>query len=238
MCELPKSLNRLDPASWIRTPDGWYRCLALSFEWLDHGFGTRWSQDHLPEPSIAWLEQRHSDRVILVRQPGCAGEGDALITDRPGLALVVRTADCLPILLVDPVRQVVGAVHAGWRGTRAGITARAVEYMYHKFGSNPACLWVAVGPAIGRCCYEVGPEVALAFEAYPNAIEQRLGKTFLDLVEVNRQQLTGLGVPSTRIHVASLCTACHPDEFHSYRRQRRHTGSMPSFVSIRTPGKQ
>ncbi|MBI4467115.1 MAG: peptidoglycan editing factor PgeF [Acidobacteria bacterium] len=130
---------------------------------------------------LVTLRQRHTDiiRVVRGRHEGSDGwgkptrerdgalefAGDAAITDQPGLLLAVQVADCLPILLADPVRRVVGAVHAGWRGTLAGIAAKTVGRMRQEFGSKPEEIVAAFGPGIHRCCYEVGPEVVQAFEA-------------------------------------------------------------------------
>ena len=151
------------------------------------------------------------------------GEADALLEDRPGAVVAVKTADCIPVLLADERRHAVAAVHAGWRGTAAGIAARAVEAMTARFGSNPADLHAAVGPGIGACCYEVGPEVAAQF-----GLE---GRVHLDLPAENRRQLANSGIPTGRIYVSGLCTMCRP-EFHSFRRDREAAGRMYSFIGI------
>ena len=131
---------------------------------------------------------------------GCSGEGDALLENTPGSVVAVKTADCLPILLVDERHRAVAAVHAGWRGTVAGIAQRAVEAMGEQFGTLPGDLHAAIGPGIGKCCYEVGPEVAAQFG--------QQGRAHVDLAEANRRQLMDAGVTPERIYASNLCTMC------------------------------
>lgn len=140
--------------------------------WLVHGFGRAGfgEADLAADPRFAdfrpvIMRQVHSDRVHTLTGP-CEGrlEGDALVTNTPGLLLVVRTADCLPVLLADETHRAVAAVHCGWRGTRARILGRVVEAMHKAYGTEPAMLLAALGPCIGPCCYAVGPEVREAFE--------------------------------------------------------------------------
>ena len=185
--------------------------------WLQHGFGTR----HTPPWTgrMATLRQTHSDIIWTVKQvEGCLGDGDALITADPGIFLAIRTADCVPILLADPVRRVVAAVHAGWRGTVAGIAALTVERMRNEFGTDPGDILAAVGPSIGPCCFEVGTEVPLP---------QRNRKA--DLWAANRKQLEGVGVGM--VWVAEACTMCDAGTFYSYRRGR-DTGRMVSVIGM------
>jgi YfiH family protein len=214
-----------------------WRAAALeSLDWLEHGFGTRHHSDWPPPERTAYLRQTHSNRVLKVESgPGCVGEGDALITARPGVLLAVRTADCLPIFLVEVERRAVAAIHAGWRGTAAGIAIRAVEALCREFGGRPENLLVAIGPGIGACCYEVGPEVAVRFAPLFPELATVRGKVKLDLAEANRRQLQSIGVPGARIRAGAPCTCCHPEEFHSHRRTPTGRGRMVSAVGIR-PG--
>ncbi len=185
--------------------------------WLQHGFGTR----HSPAWTgrLATLRQIHSDVIWSVRQAdGCLGDGDALISAEPGLLLAIRTADCVPILLADPVRRVVAAVHAGWRGTVAGIAGLTVERMRAEYGTNPRDVLAAIGPSIGPCCFAVGNEVELP---------QQDGKA--DLWVANRKQLGDAGVGL--IWVAEQCTMCDEQRFYSFRRGR-DTGRMTSAIGI------
>ena len=116
--------------------------------------------------SLATAKQIHSDRVLLVESPGPQGEGDALISNLPGVGLAIRTADCLPILIADPRNRAVAAIHAGWRGVVSEIASKTIHAMCHRFDSRPEDLVVAIGPGIGPCCFEVGPEVAVAVPIY------------------------------------------------------------------------
>jgi len=153
---------------------------------------------------------------------GCAGEGDALVTRERGLAVSIRTADCFPILLADPVRRSVAAVHAGWRGTAASVVLSSLGRMKSEFGTDPRDVFAAIGPGIGSCCYEVGLEVA-----------QRFGKGEagrLDLAAENRAQLIAAGLRPERIDAVGGCTFCHPAQFFSWRRDQDRAGRMISFI--------
>jgi len=232
-----------------------YRVPELDrFEWLIHGFGTRLAD--IPElfPSLATLKQIHSIECMAAEgRSGILGQGDALLEDRPGAVVAVKTADCIPILLVDERRRAVAAVHAGWRGTAAGITGRAVEAMRARFGTDPADLHAAIGPGIGKCCFEVGPEVAAQFghggadlpvclavrDAVPAETKAGRearptdGRTHIDLAAANRDRLLGAGVTAERIYASNLCTMCGPADFHSFRRDKEAAGRMYSFAGIR-----
>ncbi len=202
--------------------------------WLDHGFGTRQSDCWLSPSEHAALNQIHSGVVVkALGQRGRLGAGDALISDMVGLMVGIRTADCAPILLADPGRRAVAAVHAGWRGTLSLIAARTVEAMAREYGTRPEDLWVAIGPSIGACCYVVGPEVAAAFRALLPELVVQVEGTHLDLVEANRRVLRRAGVRAERIHAAGLCTSCLDCKFHSYRRDGSSAGRMLSAVGVR-----
>ncbi|MGQ9634678.1 MAG: peptidoglycan editing factor PgeF [Bryobacteraceae bacterium] len=203
--------------------------------WLEHGFGTRLSVDWNQREDWISLNQVHSDRCLYANGEtrGRTGQGDALLTDVPGAALAVRTADCVPLFLVDPLRRAVAVVHAGWRGTALSIAAKAVKAMAAQFGSPPADLEAVLGPAIGPCCYMVGPEVAVQFQPwFPEPLDLR-GPARLDLPEANRRQLLAAGLSAARVHATPLCTCCQPDLFHSYRRDRDKAGRMVSGIQIR-----
>lgn len=204
-----------------------YRVAELdSMPWLVHGFGTRSSDIPARFSQLATLKQIHSANCVAASgRPGILGEGDALLEDARGAVIAVKTADCLPVLLVDERHRAVEAVHAGWRGTVAGIVRRAAEAMQARFGTEPGDLHAAIGPGIGECCYEVGPEVAAQF-----GID---GRAHVDLAAANRRQLTEAGVPESRIYLSNLCTRCLPEEFHSYRRDQLAAGRLYSFVGIR-----
>jgi polyphenol oxidase len=211
-----------------------YRVEALDrLPWLDHGFGTRNSDGWVTGP-LAWVRQIHSDKWIEADgKAGCLGEADCLISATPGLYVGIRTADCIPVLIVDECRRAVAAVHAGWRGSAEAIAAKAVRAMGEQFGSRPADLLAAVGPGICGKCYEVGPEVAARFKALFPERDDLDGQTRIDLREANRRQLLGAGLTPSRISVSSLCTACSPDEFYSWRREKEQAGRLISAVAIR-----
>jgi polyphenol oxidase len=176
-------------------------------------------------PALATLKQVHSAKFILANgRKGMLGQGDALLENTPGAVVAVKTADCLPILLVDERLRAVAAVHAGWRGTAANIAQHAVDEMAERFGSRPEDLHAAIGPGIGVCCYEVGPEVAEKFD--------QKGRIHLDLTAENEWQLTQAGVTPARIYASNLCTMCRA-EFHSFRRDKEQAGRLHSFVGIR-----
>jgi YfiH family protein len=217
-------------SGFTRDPPGIYRSDLLSrLSWLDHGFGTRHADPH---PSPATLKQIHSDIVLRVPvADGC--EGDALLAVKPGEVVAVKTADCLPVLIADTVNRVAAAVHAGWKGTTRAIVQRAVEHMHSEFHSEPSSLHVALGPSIGFCCYEVGPEVAELFKPIFPERSDLAHRAHLDLPEANRRLLISAGVPEGNIALVGLCTRCAPNEFHSWRRDREKAGRMLSVVGIR-----
>lgn len=205
-------------------PQGNYRVSEFDqFDWLVYGFGTRHST---PPDSISTLRQVHSDTVVLADgRKGCLGEGDALLSNTPGVTVAVKTADCLPILLVDGANRAVAAVHAGWRGTVRQIARRSVDAMRQAFATRPADLLAVMGPGIGACCYEVGPEVAAEFGLS--------GRARVNLPEVNRLQLIAEGIPAAQIYASKLCTQCRPEDFWSYRREKEGAGRMFSFAGVR-----
>ena len=209
------------------------------------------------------LRQIHSDVIHLFdTAPAKPCQGDASITNRPGLLLGVQTADCVPILLVDPKKRSVAAIHAGWRGTLARIVVKAIGQMQMQFQCNPADLLAAIGPSIGGCCYEVGTEVATQFlsqfaEAPQWFDEFRTGdepnpiqwlnmmppghqpppkNVLLDLRKANRTQLLAAGVRAPNIFVSDLCTACHRDLLFSYRKEGPQSGRLLSVIGIRSQG--
>ena len=211
-----------------------YRARPLeAFDWLVHGFGTRWSDTFGKCRNLATLHQIHSSTVVDAEgRSGCLGDGDALVTNTPGLLVAVKTADCIPILIVDSRARAVAAVHAGWRGSAQNIAAQAIAEMEKKFGSGVKDLHAAIGPGIGKCCYEVGPEVAERFHQDDYSLRNCAHAAHLDLAASNRRQIEACGVTSDRIYVAGLCTKCNA-EFHSYRRDKEQAGRMFSVVGIR-----
>ncbi len=217
-----------------RGSDNIFRSEALdALPWLQHGFGTRLSAGWPNTTNLATAKQIHSDRVLLVESPGAQGEGDALISNVPGVGLSIRTADCLPILIADPRNRAVAAIHAGWRGVVSEIATKAIAAMGRQFGSKPEDLVVAIGPGIGGCCFEVGPEVAVRFSPYFPEVGIS-GRAKIDLVETTCRQLGRNGVRAGQISIAGLCTYCDPELFESYRRDRDAAGRMIAMITLGT----
>jgi YfiH family protein len=195
--------------------------------------------------SLASVHQVHGASLVDAAE---LGEGprpraDGLMTRDASLLLTIRVADCVPLLLADTRLGVVAAVHAGWRGTAAGIAAAAVERLRNTCGIDPADLVAAIGPSIGPCCYTVGEDVRDAFRAGGHG-EDSIGRWFrtanrlrLDLWSANRDQLTARGVAKDAVFVSGLCTACHPAWFSSYRREGAAAGRLVGFIRAGAPGK-
>jgi len=206
------------------------------------------------------LKQIHSAVVWpFAAAPKEPCKGDASLTSTPGLFLGVQTADCVPILLVDPKKRAVAAVHAGWRGTLARVLEKTVGELVVKFNSNPSDLLAAIGPSIGPCCYEVGAELVIQFTSQfadaadffdeprsgeePNPLQwlnmmppghQPPPKNVrLDLPKANRSQLLAAGLCENNIFSSGLCTACHPSLFFSYRKQGSRSGRLLSAIGIK-----
>jgi len=212
-----------------------YQAANLSrIPWLDHGFGTRHAGNWVDGQPGATLRQIHSAIVWRVTESsGCLGEGDSLITNRPGIWLSVRTADCVPVIVADQVRQAIGVAHAGWRGVANGVIDRTLERMQFHFGTAVGDLQIAIGPGIGLCCFEVGPEVARQFQKiFPERADLH-GKTCLDLTESLMRRMRKMGIAESQMEYGAPCTRCTPDEFHSYRRDGSAAGRMVSAASIR-----
>ncbi len=191
-----------------------------------------------------FTNQVHGDTVRTVDASNC-GEGllrpapepcDALITNVPGVTLTVLSADCVPVLLVDPIRKVAGAVHAGWRGTASGIVKKTVEAMTACYGAKPCDLICAIGPSIGACCFETDPDVpealreTLGASASPHVIPVSPGRFRIDLKAVNALWLSRCGVEN--VSISSECTVCRPERYFSHRRQGKRRGSMASVIQI------
>jgi len=185
---------------------------------------------------IIKLKQVHSSIVVDVVDTSAASEavsGDAAVTALRGVVLAVQTADCVPVLVADTERRAVAAIHAGWRGTAAGIVKSAVARVVEKFHIDPNSLRAVIGPHIGVCCYEVGDDVVEAMSD-PLAIEIREEwlKPHVNLASANRRQLIEAGVPQTQIETSSLCTKCREDLFHSYRRDGKRMGHLLSVIGL------
>jgi hypothetical protein len=190
--------------------------------------------------------QVHSaDAVLADVGDGCPpgrrwlARADAMVTNRPGIPLTMRFADCVPILLVDPVRGAIGMAHAGWRGTVAQVAVSAIRLMQTAYGTDPADIQAAIGPSIGPDHYQVGPEVVEAVErAFGSGgpcdwLIRRAddGSAYLNLWEANRLALERAGV--RHVEVAGICTATHVDEFYSHRAERGRTGRFGAILALK-----
>ena len=199
------------------------------------------------EWALAACWQVHGAEVRVVRStddareaPGSTGESercDALVTGAPRVLLGVKTADCVPVLLADARNGAVAAVHAGWRGTAAEVVRRALERLGEEYGTRPADVRAAVGPAANGCCYEVGAEVVEAFRqkfSYAGELlaPTREGHALIDLQRANRNQLAEAGVAPERIHTLPLCTMCRTDLFFSYRKEKSLHGRTGRLLSV------
>jgi polyphenol oxidase len=191
---------------------------------------------------LVTLRQVHGNRVVVLTEATDSqlirgAPGDGLLTNRPELPLGVITADCFPVVLAAPHVPAVGIVHAGRQGIAAGVVSTAIALMSQAFDAPPEALFVAIGPGIGRCCYEVDEASAEPFETQftlNDAVYRpsRPGHLYLDLQQIIVQQLRRAGVPSTHIWRADLCTACHAHWFYSYRREGPRSGRMLNVVMI------
>jgi len=212
--------------------------------------------------SLVVNRQIHSDVIHVVRDvPAHPLTGDGLVTATPGLVIAIMTADCLPVLLVDTRKRVIGALHAGWRGTVKRIVEKGAGAMRHEFGSRPQDIRAVIGPGIGKCCYEVGQEVKSEFESqfsyagelfhevhhsdpvrkkYPLLFLEgrapghghRGSRLYLDLAMANRRQLLDAGVPKKQITILEECPACDTGMFFSHRAEKGRTGRMMAGIGM------
>jgi len=256
-----------EPFSWTDSPCGTaLRCRPIE-DVARHLFTTRqlelspegWSRvgAALGVTAVVTGNQVHGRDVIVVRRgsarvPGPL-PGDVVVSDDPDVAVAVRAADCVPLLMADVKRGAVAAVHAGWRGTAAGAAVAAVQALSREFCSRPSDILVAIGPSIGPCCYEVGSELVDAFAAAghprhlidrwfqaPPSSHSRLRPVLsggegprlrLDVAGANRDQLVLAGVPDAQIHAVGLCTAMHLEVLTSYRAEKDRAGRLVAAIA-------
>jgi YfiH family protein len=238
------------PAPVITVP-----AFGSSHDGVRHFFGTRHRTPVAYETGVpvldsaardhAWtlsVKQVHGTDALVVDRPITGadrfeGGWDALITDQPGVTVVVRTADCVPVLLYDRRRKAVASVHAGWRGALAGIVPKTIELMVARFAVQPSDLRVSIGPSAGPCCYEVDHAVLEPLrrsrQDWPALVrDDRGSKARLDLKALVRRQTAEIGIPQEQITVVNVCTICHPALFYSYRREGRVKGTMLNGISL------
>ena len=246
-------------ASSLATPN--YKLVCLTFTPLNsrslfhlflgksHESGGAKNQNHqtlvneaihslgFPARTVVSLKQVHGNHtLILENQASFASsstqtEADAVLTNRKDLYLTVRVADCLPIYLYDSANQVVGLIHAGWRGTLLEIAKRALSQARMRLGLNPADCDIFFGPCIKACCYEISPEVAVLFPQ--NSVQVRDNRFYLDLCQENHRQLIEAGIDPDKIHMADQCTCCNPEFYYSYRRTKDKSERMYAVLGLR-----
>lgn len=189
--------------------------------------------------SVYDVWQVHGVNVAIAEAPRSQDEphlqADVILTNVPGITLLMRFADCVPVLLHDPIRQVIGIAHAGWMGTVRGTIRFAVEAMQSRFGTNPGEILAGIGPSIGPDHYEIGPDVKAqvrrAFgQKASSLLRERQGDIYFDLWAANRLALEKSGV--NKIEVAGLCTACHTEDWYSHRAERGRTGRFGAIIAL------
>lgn len=185
--------------------------------------------------NYATIRQVHGSQVICVSTPSGPEderipEADGLITNKKGLALVIRTADCAPVFFLDMENSAVGIAHAGWRGAKSGILRQTLEMMRRQFQTRTSKLRVGIGPTICESCYEVGPEF---LDYFPDFVNLKHGQYHCNLTRIIMKQLNDIGISRDSIHVSGFCTACAADQFFSARREGTETGRLISAIILK-----
>lgn len=188
----------------------------------------------VPMDRLVFQRQVHGDAVRHVQAPGTIDATDGICTATPDLYLCVTVADCVPVFLYDPVAGAVGVVHAGWRGTVAGIVTKGVAAMTGALGAVPSRIRAYIGPSAGVCCYTVGEEVATRLPG--SCVVTADGSRRVDLKSANRELLLASGVPAGSIIVDTSCTICGSGVFHSHRREGSASGRMMGVIGLRGVG--
>lgn len=219
--------NTLDPPHNV---EGNRSLLARAFE--------------INQDALVTVRQMHGSDILVIDEANedyshfLSVESDAIITNQPGVMIGICVADCAPILLLDPQKRVIAAVHAGWQGTAAKLVSKTVAGLKNVFECNPMSLQAVIGPCIGKCCYEVDAPVKQAFSQsgipWDSFTEQtNEGKWRLDLAAANRELLISAGVPAEAIQVSDMCVSCHRELFFSYRRDNGETGRQMGFIMLK-----
>ncbi len=185
---------------------------------------------------IVYVDRQLQSKAACALQHAFKGY-DAMVTDRPDVLLLIRVADCVPLILFDPAKKILALVHAGWKGTLAGIAAKTVDELANRFGSDPGDIRAGIGPSIGPCCYTVTEDIAQKFyrqTSYADniVINNTAGAIRLNLWEANMLQLLGRGCRKSHIEVAGLCTSCNSHLFFSYRREKGKTGRFGLLAGL------
>ena len=203
-------------------------------------------QAQYPQMKFVVAHQTHSANIQVIERAESIGwetqetaiaDCDALLSNQEGVMLTILTADCVPILLFDPTQKVVGAVHAGWNGTKKEILYKTIQKMQERFDSKPQDIIAGIAPSIGRCCYEVGADVAKHFFEDMDAMDRVGEKYMLDLPYINQQQLLKAGLKAENIELSGICTACDVEHYFSYRQEQGCSGRFMSIIGLKGKSK-
>lgn len=190
---------------------------------------------NIPEDKIFLPVQEHTNKVHLLESGLGPVVADAVITARKNFLIGVLVADCVPVLLYDKAKEVIGAVHAGWRGTAKRILPDTITMMHDSFRSSPEDIFLAIGPSIKQCCYEVGEEVVERLQAATGGGEYYMmkeGCCFVDIALANKIQALDAGVLQENLWLSGECTFCNPDKYHSYRYSKENAGRQGGFIGM------
>ncbi|MBI3019635.1 MAG: peptidoglycan editing factor PgeF [Deltaproteobacteria bacterium] len=221
--------------------------LLNSFSFIQHGFLTRdFGKDQtkgIPVRQFCRIKQVHGNDVVVAQNEKKLEmykqtSADSVLTQLPQIALIISTADCVPLLFCDPSdegKKVIAAAHAGWRGTAKNVAQTTVQMLQKKFHCEPKNIVVAIGPAIQECCYEVDRNVydQISQKDFFKPIAHKENHWMLSLPQLNGHQLMKAGVSKEHIWISPLCTACHLDQFYSYRKEGESAGRQWSFIALR-----
>lgn len=220
---------------------------------INHLFSSRvgWRQDkifedlsqilNIEEDNIFSAKQVHGTDVVIINKEDFSkkdiGEKDGLITDVKNIALCTYHADCVPIYFYDNKKQVIGLAHAGWKGTLNDINKNMIKIMIEHFGSDIKDIKIAIGPSIGSCCYEIGQDVLDLFlkkySDYKNIFFKKEERVYLNLWEVNKNNLLNLGIEEKNISLSEACTSCNIDKFYSYRKEKGTKNRMIASIMLK-----
>jgi YfiH family protein len=222
-----------------------YKCsLALHTEEDPHEIlkNRHTLNEKFPNFNFVGANQTHSANIHIIKAHQNLGWNsledaiqncDALITNKPNIMLTILTADCVPILLLDPIQNVIAVVHAGWKGTKDQILTKTIQRMEEEFSSKAQDIIAGIGPSIGKCCYEVDWNVAQHFSDIPNSYTQTGNKYMLDLPFVNQQQLLTAGLQEENIEMSGVCTSCENESYFSYRKEGGCSGRFMSLIGLK-----
>lgn len=190
---------------------------------------------NIPKDNIYLPIQKHTNKIHVLESDLKPIIADAVLTEKKGVLIGVQVADCAPILLYDKGKNVIGAVHAGWRGTTSQILKHSVKTMQYRFHCSTKDILIAIGPSIRQCCYNVGDEVKDAIQKATGEgtyCHNQNNKYFIDISSANMVQALSMGIPQQNIWQSDECTSCNPNRFYSYRYVKGSTGRQGGFIGI------